>query len=149
MIFYSYQLRVYAGKRERINRRGKIRLISSGYEKGRKGRRKMRYYEFIPDFRVRYKSLFGLEYSILKHLFWASITVLSVSFPARRWALMKIYCTFHRGLHVAFSDDWIENRSLAIGTRDLNRQDDTSYRLLVLPLIPLWIRESLATEATI
>lgn len=62
---------------------------------------------------------------------------------------MKIYCTFRRGLHVAFSDDWIENRSLAIGAGDLDRQDDTSYRLLVLPLIPLWIRESLAIEPTI
>lgn len=40
MIFYSYQLRVYAGKRERISRRGKIRLISSGYEKRKKRKEK-------------------------------------------------------------------------------------------------------------
>lgn len=24
---------------------------------------------------------------------------------------MKVYCTFCHGLHIAFSDDWIENRS--------------------------------------
>lgn len=54
-----------------------------GTKKEEKEGGKMRYYEFIPDFRVRYKSLFGFEYSILKHLSWASITVLSVSFPAR------------------------------------------------------------------
>jgi len=121
--------------------------------------RKMRYYEFIPDFLSRYKSLFGFEYSILNHPSWASITVLRYPylFPSVRWwwALMKIYCTFHRGLHVAFSDNWIENRSLAIALLEpttehlAERQADTSYRLLVLPLIPLWIRESLAIGATI
>lgn len=59
---------------------------------------------------------------------------------------MKIYCASRRGLHVAFSDDWIENRSPAIAllepTVGISRrrgQDDTSYRLFVLPLIPLWI----------
>lgn len=106
----------------------------------------MRYYEFIPDFLSRYKSLFGFEYSILNHPSWTSITVLHYPYlfpPARWWALMKIYCTFHRGLHVAFSDNWIENRSLAIALLEptaghlAERQDDTSYRLLVLPLIPL------------
>lgn len=58
---------------------------------------------------------------------------------------MKIYCTFRRGLHVAFSDDWIENRSLPIallqptvGGDLADRQNDTSYRLLVLPRIFLW-----------
>lgn len=57
---------------------------------------------------------------------------------------MKIYCTFRRGLHVAFSDDWIENRSPAIALLEptagdlADGQDDTSYRPLVLPLIPLY-----------
>jgi len=77
-------------------------------------------------FRGRYKSLFGFEYSILKHPSWASITVPSVPFPrpaVRRWALMKIYCTFRRGLHVAFSDDWVENRSLPIALLELTVGD--------------------------
>lgn len=43
--------------------------------------RKMPYYEFIVVFRGRYKSLFGFEYSILKHPSWAGITVPSVPFP--------------------------------------------------------------------
>jgi hypothetical protein len=67
---------------------------------------------------------------------------------------MKIYCTSRRGLHVAFSDNWIENRSPAIALLKptaghlADRQNDTSYRLLVLPLIPPWIRESVAIQAT-
>lgn len=122
---------------------------SGRYQEGTKREKKegkMRYYEFIPDFLSRYKSLFRFEYSILNQPSWASITVLHYPYlfpPARWWALMKIYCTFHRGLHVAFSDNWIENRSLAIALLEptaghlAERQDDTSYRLLVLPLIPL------------
>ena len=44
------------------------------------------------------------------------------SIPAdHRWVLMKVYCTFRQGLHVAFSDDWIENRSLPIALLERTR----------------------------
>lgn len=98
--------------------------------------RKMPYYEFISGFRGRYKSLFGFEYSILKHPSWAGITVPSVPFPGssahRRWALMKIYCTSYRGLHVAFSDDWIENRSLAIALLEPTAGISQTDRMILL-----------------
>jgi hypothetical protein len=62
-------------------RKRKIRSVSGGHEKGRIGERKMRYYEFIPGFRGRYKSLFGFEYSILKHPSRAGIDVPSIPIP--------------------------------------------------------------------
>lgn len=37
-----------------------------------------------------------------------------------RWPLVKVYCTFHHGLQVAFSDDWIENRSFSIALLEMN-----------------------------
>lgn len=80
----------------------------------------MPYYEFIliVSFWNWYKSLFKFEHSILKHPSWASIAVLYHPYlflkPPMVGTLMKIYCTSRRGLHIAFSDDWIENRSLAI-----------------------------------
>lgn len=72
-----------AGKRGKNREKGEK---SGRYQEGTKKEKedgKMRYYEFIPDFLARYKSLFGFEYSILNHSSWASITVLSVPFPAR------------------------------------------------------------------
>lgn len=43
-----------------------------------------------------------------------------------RWPLMKVYCTFCHGLHIAFSDDWIENRSSTIA---LLETDVTTKRM--------------------
>jgi len=64
-----------AEKRGRITRKRK-NLVGIKRTKKEKEEGKMRYYEFIPDFLGRYKSLFGFEYSILNYPSWASITVL-------------------------------------------------------------------------
>lgn len=148
----NYECRWKRGRRQ--TEREKSGRYQEGMKKKRGSRGKMPYYEFISGFWGRYKSLFGFEYSILKHPSWAGITVPSVPFPGfssahRRWALMKIYCTSCRGLHVAFSDDWIENRSLAIALLEPTAgisQTDRMILLIVYLSFPLSLLLSLDTR---
>lgn len=75
---------MYREERENKEKEEKSGRYQEGSKKEKEGG-KMRYYEFIPDFLSRYKSLFGFEYSILNHPSWTNVTVLhyyTVPFPA-------------------------------------------------------------------
>lgn len=82
MRFSNRECREEKANKEKEEKSGRYQ---EGTKKEKDEEGKMRYYEFIPDFLGRYKSLFGFEYSILNHPSWASINVLalSVPFPAR------------------------------------------------------------------
>lgn len=75
---------VYAGEKERISRKRK-NPVGIKWVRKRKKKKKEKC-DITSLYRISgsgTRVCSGFEYSILKHLSWASITVLSVSFPAR------------------------------------------------------------------